>query len=223
MIWYILAGIVALILLLLTVPLSLTVSADESGEVRLCGRVCGIAVYRSPKPERPVKLSDYTPRAIRKRERALERRRQRQERRALRKAKKHGQGQASTLKPPKADVPLTEKLAFIKDLAEVVLRRSLKHARVYVERLTITVATPDAATTAIFYGSVCAALAALTEALDHFSHLRIRDAQAFGVTADFLGDRTRASILLHFRLRVHHVLDIGLRALARMVARMLKR
>lgn len=225
MVWYILLGIVAFLFLICCVPLSLTVALDESGTLRLVGRVLGMTIYRSPKKERPVKLSDYTPRAIRRREKREERRRQKAISKAKRKQKKQESKtqKKQTPQPPDAKMPLIDKITFIKDLAEVVLQRSLKHARVDVESLAITVATPDAARTAILYGSVCAALAGVTEVLNVCSHLRIRDSERYGVAADFAGEKTRVDIKLHFRLRVHHALDIALRALLRLVARMLKK
>ena len=213
MIWYILAGIAALVALLLLVPLSLTLSMDEAGQITLRGRVLGVPVYRSPRPSPPVKLSDYSPRAIRRRERAAARKARRAERRALRRSK----ARRGSAPPP--DVPLATKLTFIKDLIGTVFKRSLKHARVDVERLAITVATPDAAQTAILYGGVCAALAALTEALHQFSHLRIRHPDAYGVAADFTSEKTRADLRIHFRFRLYHVLDVGLHALGRLIRR----
>ena len=222
MVWYILLGIAALLLVILCIPLSLTVVLDESGELRLVGRVLGFAVYRSPERERPVKPSDYTPRAIRRRERREMRRRQRALKRQQRKrAKQERAGKVAS--PPNKWASLTDKLSFIKELLGVILRRSLSHARVDVESLAITVATPDAAQTALLYGGVCAALAGVTEALHLFSHLRIRDAARYGVAADFTSERTRADVRIHFRLRVHHVLDIAWHTLIRTIARMLKK
>ncbi len=222
MVWYILLGIAALLLVILYIPLSLTVMLDESGALRLVGRALGIAVYRSPKKERPVHLSDYTPRALRRRERREQKRRRRALKRQQRKQASRG-GRDGISSPPDKRLPLTEKLGFIKDLAEVVFKRSLRYARVDVERLTVTVATPDAAQTAILYGAVCAALAGVTEALNVFSHIRIRHPEAYGVAADFTSEKTRADIRLHFRLRVHHVLSIAWHTLRRLVSRMLQK
>lgn len=222
MLWYILLGVAALFLVILCIPLSLTVSMDESGVLRLVGRVLGVPVYRSPRRERPVKLSDYSPRALRRREKREQRRRYKALKKQLRKQSK-SVDKSKTAPTPDKKAPLGEKIDFIKTLAEAVLTRSLKHARVDVASLAITVATPDAAGTAILYGSVCAALAGLTEALHQFSHLRIRDAAHFGVAADFTSERTTARIRIHFRLRVGHVLDIAWHTLRRMVGRMLKR
>ncbi len=221
MLWYILAGIVLFLWLLLLIPLSLTVSLGEDGAVRLRGRVLGITVYRSPKKQRPFRLSDYSPRAIRRRALAEQRKRRRAERRALRKSKKAKPSTPSTSQKGK-DLPLIEAIALVRDIASTVLHRSLKHARVDVERLTITVATPDAAQTAIVYGGVCAALAALTEILHSFSHLRIRDASLYGVAADYTSEKSRADVCIHFRLRIHHVISIAVHTVFRAVGRMMK-
>lgn len=222
MVWYILLGIAALLLVILCIPLSLTVSLDESGALRLVGRVLGIPVYRSPKREKPVKLSDYSPRALRRREKREQKRRRKAIKKQQHKQAKSA-GKAKTASAPDKSASLGDKLDFIKTLAEAVLKRSLKHARVDVESLAITVATPDAARTAILYGSTCASLAGVTEALHQFTHWRIRDAARYGVAADFTSERTRADIRIHFRLRVGHVLDIARHTLFRMVGRMLKK
>lgn len=221
MFWYILAGIAAFLCLLLLIPLSLTVSLGEDGEVRLCGRVLGITVYRSPKKERPFRISDYTPRALRRRERAKRRQQRREERRALRKGKK-AKSDTATTSGKDADMPLTEKISLIRDIASAILHRSLKHARVDVERLAITVATPDAAQTAILYGGVCAALSALTEALHTFSRLHIHDETQYGVAVDYTSEKSRADIRIRFCLRLHHVINIAVHTVFRAVGRMMK-
>ena len=221
MLWYILAGIAVFLWLVMLIPLSLTVTMGEDGTLVLCGRIFGLAVYRSPKKERPFKLSRYTPRALARRRKAELRKLRRAERRSLRKSRKKKQG--PEISKSDADVPLTEKISLIRDIASTVLHRSLKHARVDVERLAITVATPDAARTAILYGGVCAALAALTEALHAYSHLRIRDASKYGVAVDYTGDKIRTDVRIRFSLRLHHVINIAAHTVFRAAARMAKR
>lgn len=221
MLWYIIAGILLLLLLLLFIPLSLTVSMSEDGAIRLCGRVLGFAVYRSPKKERPFNPRHYTPRAIKRRERTEQRKLRRKQRRAAHKEKSKKQDIKPTSHGGK-DMSLTETISLVRDIAATVLHRSLKHARVNVERLAITVATPDAAQTAILYGGVCAALAALTEILHNFSHLRIRDAAHFGVAVDYTSERCRADVRIRFTLRVHHVIRIAIRTVLRAVGHTMK-
>lgn len=221
MLWYILAGILLLLLFLLFIPLSLTVSLSEDGALSLCGRVLGFAVYRSPKKKRPFKPSDYTPRAMRRRERAEQRKLRRKQTRAARKKKPEKQEATPTAHKSK-DMSLGDTISLVRDIASTVLHRSLKHARVTVDRLAITVATPDAAQTAILYGGVCAALAALTEVLNNFSHLHIRDAAYYGVAVDYTSERCRADVRIRFALRVHHVISIAIRTVIRAVGHMMK-
>lgn len=211
MLWYILAGILLLLLFLLFIPLSLTVSLSEDGALSLCGRVLGFVVYRSPKKKRPFKPSDYTSRAMRRREQT----------RAARKKKPEKQNDKPNVKKSK-DMSLGDTISLVRDIASTVLHRSLKHARVRVDRLAITVATPDAAQTAILYGGVCAALAALTEVLNNFSHLHIRDAAYYGVAVDYTSERCRADVRIRFTLRVHHVINIAIRTVIRAVGHMMK-
>ncbi len=224
MLWYILIGVFAFAFLLLLIPLSLTVMLDEQGNTQLRGRVLGICVYRSPKKERPIKLSEYSPRALKRKQKKARHAHikalQKQQKKAAKQQKKNRSPSSTTLN---TKLSLTEQISLIRDLAQTVLRRSLHHARVDVERLTITVATPDAAKTGILYGAVCSALAFLTETLHNFSHLHIRHPDRYGVTADFVGDKCRADIRLHFRLRVHHVLHIAMHTLTRLISRNLKK
>lgn len=215
MIWYVLASLVALLLLLLTVPLTLSVRINEQGEKVLFGRIFGICVYRSPKKRKKVRLSDYSPRALRRRERKA--------RRALAKSQKKQDIRTRKPTEQKKDVPLLEQISSVADLASRILRRSLHHARVTVDSLCITVATPDAARTAVLYGAVCSALSLLTEALHSFSHLRIRDPKKYGVAVDFTSEKMRADIRLHFSLRVHHVIRIAWHTLMALMRREMKK
>ena len=211
MIWYVLAGILALLLLLLMVPLTLSVRINEQGKTLIRGRILGICVFRSPKKKKRVRPSRYTPRAIRRRERkAL---------RAQTKPVEKGEGRA----PKHKDVPLSEQISSVASLSSLILRRSLHHARVTVDALALTVATPDAAQSAILYGAAQGALALLTDVLHEFSHLRIRHPERFGIAVDFTGEKTRADIRLRFCLRVHHVIRIACHTLTAMVKREIKK
>ena len=186
-------------------PVTLSLKLDESGQLRLKLHVLGIPLYRNPKKLRPLRLSRYS-------KRARARRKKKEERRQKKRAKRAAKGDA-TPTPPPHKAPLVDKISFITDLAATVLRRSLSHARVRVDRLTVTVSTPDAAKTAMLYGVISPALAFLLETLEQFSHLHISKNSLIGVAPDFTSEHTRADIRLHFRLHVVHLLDIALHAL----------
>ena len=216
MIWYVLGILLVLILLLLFVPLSLSVKMNEQGDIRLRGRVLGICVYRSPKRVKRVRLSDYSPRALRKREKKAERARQK----ALSRAQKKKATAPST--SPSSGEPLISQISSVAELVSLISRRTLSHARVTVDALAITVATSDAARTALLYGAACSALAFLTEALHQFSHLHISHPERYGVCADFSSEHSRADVRIHFRLRVHHVIRIAAHTLATLIRRNIK-
>ena len=190
----IVAGLVALIILFLSAPVSLTLIVNDKHGFLLRGRVLGLPFYRYPEKEKPIRLSDY---AHRTEERPAD----------DKEAKKQ-----VTPPPPREDAPLTEKLSFAADLASSIARRSLSMAHVFVKRLTVSVGSEDAATTAILYGTISPALAFLLEALEQFSHLHISRRAAVGVAADFTSNRIRANLHLLFRLRVCQVIRIALHA-----------
>jgi hypothetical protein len=192
-------------LIALMLPVTLSLKLDRTGQLRLRLHVLGLSLYRSPKKQKRVRLSQYSKRAMAKRKKKEQRKQRKQ-------GKRPPEHVAPTPPPDKA--PLTDKISFITDLASTVLRRSLSHARVRVDCLTVTVGTPDAAKTAILCGVLSPALAFLLETLEQFSHLHMSPSTPVGVAPDFTSEHTRADIRLHFRLHVIHLLDIALHALA---------
>jgi hypothetical protein len=194
-----------LIVFILILPVTLSLRLDESGQLRLRLHILGIPLYRSPKRQKRVSLSHYS-------KRAMARRKKKEERRQKKKAKRCKESGASPTPPPDK-APLIDKISFITDLATALLRRSLSHARVRVDCLTVTVGSSDAAKTAILCGVISPALAFLLETLEQFSHLHISPNTLVGVAPDFTSEHTQADIRLHFRLHVVHLADIALHTL----------
>ncbi len=108
---------------------------------------------------------------------------------------------------------LSDKISFVTELAKTILSRTLSHARVKIYRLAITVASSDAAKTALLYGAVSPAVAFLLETLEQFSNLKIASDAPIGVQADFTDDRCHADLHVRFRLLVVHLIDVALRSL----------
>ena len=187
---------------MLMLPVTLTLAIDESGQLRMKLHTLGIPLYRTHKKQRRVRLSHYSKRVMARREK-----------KAAKKQKSAAASQAKTPAPPHDKAPLTDKITYVTDLAATILRRSLAHAHVRVDRLTVTVASDDAAKTALLYGAISPLLSFLLETLEQFSHLHIPQNAPIGVIPDFTGEQTRADIRLHFRLHVLHLLDIALHTL----------
>lgn len=199
--------------MILILPVTLSIRLDEAGRLRLRLHTLGIALYRSEKKQRRVRLSHYSKRAMARRER-VEARRQRK------KAKRASEHPTPTPPPDKA--PLTDKISFITDLSTTLLHHTLSRARVRIDRMAITVGSTDAAKTAILCGVLSPALAFLLETLEQFSHLHIAKDAPVGVAPDFTSEHTRADIRLHFRLHVAHLVCIALHTAMHVMSRKAK-
>lgn len=204
--WHVFLALVALILLALFVPITWTLTIKEDGVLRVRGRILGICFYRIPEKARRVRLSDYSPRAMERRQR---------------KTQKKAQKARPSVVPtrPHAQAPISEQLSFAADFTSVILRRSLSLAHIRVTRMAVTVASDDAAKTALLYGAISPALAFLLETLEQSSHLHIAPHAPVGVAADFASDRCRADIHMRFRLFVVQVLIVLFHSMLHTISR----
>ena len=89
--------------------------------------------------------------------------------------------------------------------------------------MNVTVASDDAAKTAILYGVVSQSIAYTLEILDRVTNLSYADNSEVNVDVDFLETKPRADIRIAFSLRVWHLLDVAFRALGRFVKLKMKK
>ncbi|MBE6565049.1 MAG: DUF2953 domain-containing protein [Ruminococcaceae bacterium] len=85
-----------------------------------------------------------------------------------------------------------------------------QHLHVDLRHLTVAVASPDAAKTAIEYGLVSQALAYLAELIDRHSHLHIGKKSEVSVYADFLSQKSTVHIDITLRIRLLHILTLAI-------------
>ena len=114
-------------------------------------------------------------------------------------------------------------LGAVRSLVTDLISVSLSHFRLDLARLHITVATEDAATTAIAYGSVCAALDSLLRALEPLKGFNAPKAKDISVDYDFLSEETKLDIKVVMSMRVWHGLHIGFTALRSIGASLFRR
>jgi hypothetical protein len=98
-------------------------------------------------------------------------------------------------------------------IVEVVVGRFFRHLRIHVAKIHLVVATGDAATTAIGYGTVTQAinvLFPLLERVRNFPKLKKAD---ISVRADFEKESPEMDIALGFSIRIWQVFHIGFSAL----------
>ena len=107
--------------------------------------------------------------------------------------------------------PLGETISLILALVKTAVGRFAKHLRVRVARLHINVATGDAASTAILYGTVAQSAAYIAALLDSTKTLKNAARADVDIHADYLSEKTTADIEIGFSLRVWQVIDILIR------------
>ena len=204
----IILSILLALFLLLMLRGNVTVEYRNAVSVRIT--VLGIPLWQHPKKKKKIKLSDYTPEKIAKRKRREERRQARKlakKKKQLAKKAKKG-GTQSTATTPSQKRGLLENLGLIHNIVTTLLGKSTKHIRLRASRIIITVATDDAAKTAILFGAVNQAVVALIELLDQAKKWRrLRDSQ-ISVKADFASEKSVADISITLSLRVWQMLSI---------------
>ena len=98
------------------------------------------------------------------------------------------------------------------EIAKKVLEKTWRYIRIKIERYDIIVGTDDAAKTALIYGGVSQATSYLFTLLDETAHFRVKRKAPVNVGVDFLATETKASVQMDFRLRLWHIISIGLGA-----------
>ncbi len=125
---------------------------------------------------------------------------------AAKAAKKQAKQNAASNTAPKKKMSLIEKIELVTLLVNKLLSHVSRHLRIDVTRLNVTVATGDAASTAIVYGAVSAAMAGLTEVLYLNTRTKLPKPENGGVYADFVGDKSKTDIDIVLSMRVYGVL-----------------
>ena len=130
--------------------------------------------------------------------------------------KKKKQKQKKAAKPQKKEKKSIEDIIslvkFLIEIAKKVLEKTWRYIRIKIERYDITVGTDDAAKTALIYGGVSQATSYLFTLLDETAHFRVKRKAPVNVGVDFLSAETKANVQMDFRLRLWHILSIGLGA-----------
>lgn len=206
-------GILLFIALILLIRVRIHI--DYHGEdVTLTLKVLGIPIRLMPKKEKKksIRLSDYSYRAVEKRKRKEEKRKAKPQ-----KAKK------KEPQKPKEKQPLSDSISFIAELVKYLLGKFLGHLRIDVTEIRIAVGSDDAARTAIMFGIINQAAAALLDILGAITNVKKNRKNEIAVYADFTSDKIRADIDIGFSLRVWHAFSIAFGALFRYIGNMLKK
>lgn len=214
---YIFLGILLFFVLLLSTKAKVVIISDGEGtEVVL--KIYGIPIRLLPSKEKKIKLSRYSKKNMEKRRLAEEEKKKKKAQKKADKANKKQKGKdgRATKKEKPTDpaaLTLVDNInAATSALGKFFLRFG-KRFRIDVTRIIITVATGDAASTAILYGAVVPATQLLLSAIGRFTNLKgIEDAD-IDVRCDFLGKKSDVDIHIAASLRLWHIFDMAFSAL----------
>lgn len=188
----VLCAVLLFLAFLLCLRVRLTVRAGDAVVLEL--RILFLRIRLYPRKKR-IDPRDYSPRRLKRAEKKAAKR-------AAKKAKKKQKHQKEhTPSDPGVKLTLRDKIALVRALCAVVIRRTRKHLHLHAARLHVRVATGDPATTAILYGAVSQSVAYLLSGLDQITHLKAVTPDV-GVQADFLGERSHIDANIVFSIRI---------------------
>ena len=190
---FILLGIFLFFFLLFTLPLHVKITAND--DVSVVARVLFIRYSLFPMTKRRKKP----------------------------KKKKGGKGKGASPAPrKKKKAKKTKKKRTKKELwhlirllfkiVTAVLKKMPRSVRIRLETFEITVATGDAAKTAVLYGAVSGLAWNLFDLLRNHIDFKVRKNASVGVEADFLGEKSKANIKIDFSTNLGKVLVLLLTA-----------
>lgn len=192
------------------------ISDGEGTEITL--KIYGIPIRILPAKEKKIKLSRYSKKNMEKRRLAEEEKKKKKAQKKADKSSKKDKADGHALKKKeKPDDPAALTLvdninAATSALGKLFLRFG-KRFRIDLTRIIITVATGDAASTAILYGAVVPATQLLISAVDRFTNLKGLERADIDVRCDFLGKKSVVDIHIAASLRLWHLFDVLFAAL----------
>ena len=190
---WIAAGIVLFFALMLTVPVHLLISADD--DVRVWARVLFIKIGLFP---------------AQKRRKSAKKKKKKSEKRAAKKVSVKKKKSAPPQKKKKRDI--LHMIRLIMKIAQALIKKLARHLRIRIHAYEISVATGDAAKTAVLYGAVTGLSSTLFELLKNVANFKVKRSAAVGVYADFVGEKTTARMKIDFWINLWGVLALLLAA-----------
>ncbi len=185
---------------------------DYKGEdITLTLRILGIPIALLPKKQKKkkIKLSDYSYKNQEKKKKKVT-------------SKKPQKEKKKEEKKEKEKPQLSEAIPMIADIVRHLLSKFFGHLRIDVTEIKITVGSDDAAKTAIMFGIINQAAAALFDLLSTITNVKKNRKNEIAVYADFTAEKTVININLGFSLRVWHIFSIALSTLFKYLKNMLK-
>ena len=210
---FIFLGILILLLAILFIRVGIII--DYHGEnLILKLKILGIPIPLMPQEEkkRKIRLKDFSHKAMVKKQRA-----------AAKAKEKKSEKKSKDKVQQKEKAPLTEVIPEISRLVKHLLEKFLGHLRIDITKIYISVGSDNAATTAIMFGIINQAAAALLDILSAITNVKKNRKSEISVVADFTSDKIKADINIGFSLLMWQLLSIAFGTLFRYVGNMIKK
>ena len=212
-------SIIALFTLIFTVRARIDLKYSDT--LSLTVKFFGIKLFILPKKQKKYKLSNYTlkkiarrdkkqaekdaKKAAKKKAKRAEKDKKKADKKKLTKAEKKAQRANKPAFSDTADLFLS--------LIRLFFGRFFKRFHFHVARIRIKVGSPDAATTALLYCGICAALEPLLILISRHSNLHGMKKADVNISTDFLREDIEFDVDLGFSMSIGALLGVLLRVL----------
>lgn len=201
---YILAAIVAALILLLICPMGVRIKYDR--ELRLYIRI-GFADIKILPKKKKIRVSDYSKknmeRAEKKRLSKLKKKEKKKPQKGAVKAEE--KESIELIKRLKDSKTRSKTVDMLIDMVLIVLDNLGKRLKISFAVLHCTVGGKDPAATAITYGAVCAAAGNLLSLLSLYTNLEKTKKTSISVVPDFLAEKTKVYADIRFTVKFGQV------------------
>ena len=196
-----------------------SVTIAYANEIKLYVRVLFLKITIMPKKE-PKKAKGMSASKAQKIRKKLEKKAEKKQLAAKEKAAAKEENKKS--KKKKTPQEIVDIIKMVSDLAVTVIGRFAKHLRIHIARIKIVIASEDAATTALLYGTVSQSVNLIFPVLERVKNFpRLKNAD-ISVDCDFASTEPQIDIKLGFSIRVWQVLNIAFSALITFLKHKLK-
>ena len=216
--------VIGCIILFFAFILSLTakITVEYNDEVSLYVRVLFVKIKIFPKKNKkrgPHSMSERKAAAIKER---LAKKAEKKRLKKLKKAERKKERQKGRPNRRRTLGEILEMIESVKDIVGAATKTFFSHLRIDLAQLHITVASDDAATTAIYYGIICDALTHLLPLLEATKGFDTPKAKDISVNVDYLAEHITADVKISLSLRVWHALDVALTIFKKTILRKVK-
>ena len=202
----ILLGLVALIAIILSLKVTLTVKYD--GDVKLFARVLFVRIKLYPRKKKKHKRSMSAKKAQKVKKK---------------KAKcVSDTGKKKEKKPKKTPSEIIEIIQVVCMIVKEVVSNLSKYLRIKIAKIHIKIATDDAAHTAIAYGAVTQSINVLFPLLENVKNFSMPKRRDIDIRSDFTSEECEMDLCLRFSVRVWQAALIAIKVLIKFIKHSIK-